>query len=146
MGFDYLFELPHDAGEDDPRVPAWRQRGVELLRQAALYEDVPYYIPSLVARMLTKSGADDLAIRHLEQAYAVATNPQVREQIKGKLLTLRGQRLSEQLEESLKAFEKMVSDRVPGSPEAFALVVGPRTTARGVLEPPPAATSHPTPP
>lgn len=136
MGFDYLFELPQDAGEDDPRVPAWRQRGVELLRQAALFEDVPSYLPNLVARMLTKSGADGLAIRHLEQAYAVATNAEARAQIKGKLQALRQQRLSEQLEEKLRAFEAMVADRVPGSPEAFALVLGPRTTARSLLAPP----------
>jgi hypothetical protein len=133
MGFDYLFELPQDAGEDDPRVPGWRQKGVELLRQAALYEQVPYYIPTLVARMLTKSGADDLALRHLEQAYAVAVNREAREQIKNKLVALRAQRLSHQLEENLHAFEEMVRDRIPGSPEAFALVVGPRTTALGIL-------------
>lgn len=136
MGFNYLFELPNVAGEDDARVPGWRQKGVELLRQAALYEDVPYYIPTLVARMLTKSGAEDLAIRHLEQAYAVATNKEAREQIKGKLLNLRAQRNSAQLEESLRTYEAMVADRPPGSPEAFALVLGPRTTARGVLATP----------
>ena len=139
LGFNYLFELPHDAGEDDPRVPGWRQRGVDLLRQAALYEEVPYYVPTLVARMLTKSGGDDLAIRHLEQAYAVATNPQVRAQIKDKLLGLRAQHASEQLEENLRAFERLVSDRVAGSPESFALVVGPRTTALAGLAPPPPA-------
>lgn len=133
MGFDYLFELPQDAGEDDPRVPGWRQKGVELLRQAALYEQVPYYVPTLVARMLTKSGGEELAIRHLEQAYAVAVNPEARDQIKNKLLSLREQRLSAQLEESAKAFEEMVADRIPGSPEAFALVVGPRNTALGIL-------------
>jgi hypothetical protein len=146
MGFDYLFELPQDAGEDDPRVPGWRQRGVEMLRQAALYEAVPYYIPSLVARMLTKTGGDDLAIRYLEQAYAVATNPEAREQIKGKLVTLRGQRLSVQLEENLRVFEKMVGDRLPGSPEAFAIVAGPRTTALGMLARPVASAPAPTPP
>ena len=133
MGFNYLFELPQDAGEDDPRVPGWRQQGVELLRQAALYEQVPYYVPTLVARMLTKSGGDDLAIRHLEQAYAVATNHEAREQIRNKLVAMRAQRLSQQLEENLQAFEQMVADRIPGSPEAFALVVGPRTTALGIL-------------
>jgi hypothetical protein len=145
MGFDYLFELPQDAGEDDPRVPGWRQRGVEMLRQAALYEGVPYYIPTLVARMLTKTGSDDLAIRYLEQAYAVATNPQAREQIKGKLMILRGQRLSEQLEENLRVFEKLVGGRLPGSPEAFAIVAGPRTTALGMLAHPIASAPAPTP-
>jgi hypothetical protein len=133
LGFNYLFELPNVAGEDDPRVPSWRQKGVELLRQAALYEGIPYYIPSLVARMLTKSGAEDLAIRHLEQAYAVAASKEAREQIKGKLLALRGQRSSQQLEDNLRAYQALVADRPAGSPEAFAIVLGPRTTARGVL-------------
>jgi hypothetical protein len=141
MGFNYLFELPQDAGEDDPRVPAWRQRGVELLRQAALFEGVPSYLPNLVARMLTKSGADDLAIRHLEQAYAVATNAEARAQIKAKMQSLRQQQLSEQLEQGLRDFEAMVADRVPGSPEAFALVLGPRTTARSLLASPLPSTS-----
>jgi len=133
LGFNYLFELPQDAGEDDPRVPAWRQRGADLLQKAALYEDVPYYIPTLAARMLTKRGADDLAIRHLEQAYAVATNPEVRAQVKARLQRLRENQKAEDLEEHLKAFETMVADRATGSPEAFALVVGPRTTALAVL-------------
>ena len=136
MGFDYLFELPQDAGEDDPRVPGWRQRGVELLRQAALYEGVPYYVPTLAARMLTRTGGDQLAIRHLEQAYAVSTNPEARAQIKNRLTALRGRRASEELEESLHAFEKLIADRVTGSPEAFAIVVGPRTTALGRLASP----------
>jgi tetratricopeptide (TPR) repeat protein len=133
MGFNYLFELPQDAGEDDPRVPGWRQQGVELLRQAALYEEVPYYVPTLVARMLTKSGGDDLAIRHLEQAYAVASNREAREQIKNKLISLRAQRMSEELEENLQAFERMIRDRPAGSPEAFAIVLGPRSTAQALL-------------
>ncbi len=136
MGFNYLFELPQDAGEDDPRVPGWRQQGVEMLRQAALYEGIPYYIPNLVARMLTKSGADDLAIRQLEQSYAVATNPEARDQIKNKLFALRGKLFSAQLEENLRNFNRMIERRFPEAPEAFSLVVGPRTTALGILSPP----------
>jgi hypothetical protein len=136
MGFNLLFELPQDAGEDDPRVPAWRQRGVEMLRQAALYEGVPYYIPNLVARMLTRNGADDMALRHLEQAYAVATNQTAREQIRLKLLALRGQRFSEELAENARAFDHMIATRFPYAPEAFSLVAGPRLTAIGILNPP----------
>jgi hypothetical protein len=133
IGFNLLFELPQDAGEDDPRVPGWRQRGVEMLRQAALYEGVPYYVPSLVARMLTKRGADDLAIRHLEQAYAVATNPQAREQIRNRLVALRGQQFSDNLEENLRSFNKLIEHGFDYAPEAFSLIAGPRTTAAAIL-------------
>jgi hypothetical protein len=139
IGFNFLFELPQDAGEEDPRVPGWRQQGVEMLRQAALYEGIPYYVPNLVARMLTKSGADDLAIRHLEQAYAVATNQEARTQIRNKLFQLRGRLFSAQLEENLRVYNRMIEERYPEAPEAFSLVVGPRTTALGILTPTAAA-------
>jgi hypothetical protein len=135
IGFNYLFELPQDAGEDDPRVAGWRQQGVEMLRKAALYEGVPYYVPNLVARMLTRNGADDLAIRHLERAYAVATNPQAREQIRSKLMALQGRQFSTQLEDHLRSFNAMIAERFPEAPEAFSLVTGPRTTAMGILQP-----------
>lgn len=143
IGFNFLYELPQDAGEDDPRVPGWRQQGVEMLRHAALYEGIPYYIPNLVARMLTKSGADDLAVRHLEQSYAVATNPEARTQIRNKLFQLRGKLFSAQLEENLQVFSRMIEERFPEAPEAFSLVVGPRTTALGILTPPVAAAQPP---
>jgi hypothetical protein len=139
IGFNFLFELPHDAGEDDPRVPGWRQQGVEMLRQAALYEGIPFYIPNLVARMLTKSGADDMAIRQLEQSYAVATNQEARTQIRNKLFAMRGRLFSEQLEENLRVYNRMIAERFPEAPEAFSLVVGPRTTALGILTPTAAA-------
>jgi hypothetical protein len=135
IGFNYLFELPQDAGEDDPRVPGWRQQGVEMLRQAALYEGIPFYIPNLVARMLTKSGADDMAIRQLEQSYAVATNQEARDQIRYKLFAMRGRLFSEQLEENLRVYNRMIEERFPEAPEAFSIVVGPRTTALGILTP-----------
>lgn len=135
IGFHYLFELPQDASEDDPRIPGWRQQGVEMLRQAALYEGIPYYVPNLVARMLTRHGADDLAIRHLERAYAVATNPEARAQIRNKLFGLKGKQFSERLEENLRAFTTMIGERFPEAPEAFSIVAGPRITALGILEP-----------
>jgi hypothetical protein len=139
IGFNFLFELPQDAGEDDPRVPGWRQQGVEMLRQAALYEGIPYYIPNLVARMLTKSGADDMAIRQLEQSYAVATNEEARTQIRNKLFAMRGKLFSEQLEENLRVYNRMIEERYPEAPEAFSIIAGPRTTALGILTPTAAA-------
>jgi hypothetical protein len=134
IGFNYLFELPQDAGEDDPRVPEWRQRGVDSLKQAALYEGVPYYIPNLVARVLTKQGGVDLAISHLEQAYAVSTNPEARTQIRNKLVSLHAQRASVQLEEGLATYRKMIEERYPYAPEAFSVVAGQRRIPRTLLE------------
>lgn len=143
IGFNYLFELPQDAGEDDPRVPGWRQKGVDYLRQAALYEGVPYYIPSLVARMLTKQGGDELAIRHLEQAYAVATNPDARTQIRNKLIALHAQRSSTELEEGLRTYKRMIAARFPYAPEAFSVITGERVTATATLKEPKATTPEP---
>lgn len=126
LGFNLLFELPGVAGEEDPRVPAWRQRGVESLRQAALFEGAPYWVPNLVARMLTKRGSEDLAIRHLEQAYAVAATKEAQTQILLKLRAARGQQFSQRLEDERRAFQQLVESRYPYAPEAFSIVAGPR--------------------
>jgi hypothetical protein len=145
IGFNYLFELPQDAGEDDPRVPEWRQRGVDSLKRAALYEGIPYYIPNLVARMLTKRGGVDLAIRHLEQAYAVATNPEARAQIRNKLVALHAQSASVQLEEGFATYRKMIEDRYPYAPEAFSVIVGQRLFPRMPVAGPEARKETPAP-
>jgi hypothetical protein len=131
LGFNYMFELPKLVGADDPRVPGWRQRGVEALRQAALFQGIPDWLPNLVARMLTKSGSDEMAIRHLEQAYAVASSEEARAQIRFKLGQLKGEQVTRQLEEEHKRFEQLILGRYPYAPDAFSIVAGPRR-ARGV--------------
>ena len=143
LGFNLLYELPNDASPDDPRIPGWRAQGVEILRQAALFEGVPYFIPNLVARMLTKGGSEDLAVRHLEQAYAVATSQEARAQISGKLFQLRGRQAAEDMEEKQREFQTMVNGRYPEFPEAFSIVIGPRITANGILTAPPSKAPSP---
>ena len=136
LGFNLLYELPSDASPDDPRIPGWRQQGVEILRQAALFEGVPYFIPNLVAGMLTKQGSEDLAVRHLEQAYAVATSEEARNQIRYKLTQLRGRQVAEDLTERQREFQSLVESRYPEFPEAFSLVIGPRITSNSVVAAP----------
>ncbi|HEX7599208.1 MAG TPA: hypothetical protein VF518_13410 [Polyangia bacterium] len=143
LGFNLLYELPNDATPDDPRIPGWRAQGVEILRQAALFEGVAYYVPNLVARMLTKGGSEDLAVRHLEQAYAVATSQEARSQISGKLFQLRGRQAAEDMEEKQREFQTMVNGRYPEFPEAFSIVIGPRITANGILTAPPTKAPSP---
>jgi hypothetical protein len=125
LGFNYLFELPKQVSADDPRVPQWRQRGVEALRQAALFEGGPEWLPNLVARMLTKEGSQDMAVRHLEQAYTVAASDEARQQIRAKLMQLKGQQITRQIEEERLRFQKKISERYPYAPEAFS-VIAPR--------------------
>jgi hypothetical protein len=109
---------------------------VEALRQAALFEGIPDWLPNLVARMLTKEGSQDMAVRHLEQAYAVASSEEARSQIRAKLVQLQGQQISRQLEQEHKRFQQMVKDRYPYAPEAFSVIAPRRGRA---LAPAPAA-------
>ncbi len=124
-GFNYMFELPQTARED-PRVPDWRQRGVESLRHASLFNEAPAWLPNLTAKMLTEQGNAELAIKHLEQNYAVTSNEEAREQIRAKLAALRGAHASERLERAAREFGEMLSQRYPYAPEAFSVVAGPR--------------------
>jgi hypothetical protein len=140
LGFNYLFEMPKLVSADDPRIPHWRQRGVEALRQAALFEGIPDWLPNLVARMLTKEGSQDLAIRHLEQAYAVAATEEARAQIRAKLTQLQGQQISRQLEEERQRFQKRILERYPYAPEAFSVIVPRRS--RAIAPPSPAGDSE----
>jgi len=126
QGFNLLFELPPLAGEDDPRVPGWRQRGVEALRQATLLDGVPPWLPNLAAQMLTKQGGDALALRHLEQSYAVTSDPATREQIRRKLEALHGPALGMELAREAAGLRSLVDQRYPYAPEAYSLIAGPR--------------------
>jgi hypothetical protein len=126
LGFNLLFELPPLAGEDDPRVPEWRQRGVEALRQATLLDGVPPWLPNLAAKMLTKQGSEALAIKHLEQTYAITSNPETRVQIRHRLGQLRGRSAALELERGAEELRRLISERYPFAPEAFSIVAGPR--------------------
>jgi hypothetical protein len=125
-GFNLFYELPRLCGEDDPRVPGWRQEGIEALRQATLLDGVPSWLPNLVARMLTREGGEELAIHHLEQAYAHIDSPQTRTEIARRLGELLGHRRAAAVEEAARTLAREVAERYPYAPEAFSLVAGPR--------------------
>ena len=126
LGFNQFFELPPLAGENDPRVPDWRQRGVEALRRATLLDGVPPWLPNLVAQMLTKRGGDALAIKHLEQTYAVTSNEDTRLEIRRKLQTLRAQTAADELDRGATLLRDLVSQAYPYAPEAFSVITGAR--------------------
>jgi hypothetical protein len=149
LGFNLLFEMPRLAGEDDARVPGWRQRGVEALRQATLLDGVPPWLPNLAAQMLTRQGGDALAIKHLEQTYAVTSDEETRAQIRRKLSALRSQSLAADLEREAADLRRTIDARYPYAPEAFSIVAGPRFDPRAPdpqIATPTAPTPAPPPP
>ncbi len=127
LGFNLLFELPKLVGQDDPRVPDWRQRGVEALREATLLDGVPAWLPNLAARMLTKQGGEELALRHLERTFEVTSDPETRATIARKLTQLRGRRVADELAEGAAHLEQEIAARYPYAPEAFSVILGPRS-------------------
>ncbi|HVR64573.1 MAG TPA: hypothetical protein VMU50_21880 [Polyangia bacterium] len=129
LGFNQFFELPPLAGENDPRAPEWRQRGVEALRRATLLDGVPPWLPSLVAQMLTKRGGDALAVKHLEQTYAVTSNEQTREEIRRQLATLRAGTAADELARAAAELRATIDSAYPYAPEAFSIIAGPRRQA-----------------
>ncbi len=126
LGFNKFYEMANAAGPDDPRVPAWRQEGVEALRQASTFDGVPYWLPGLTARLLTKQGAEDLAVRQLEQAYAITSNEKTREEIRFKLERLKHKQLIRVVEEGRKQFEAQLEQGYSYADEAFSVLMGPR--------------------
>jgi hypothetical protein len=126
LGFNEFFELPQHAGENDPRTPRWRQSGIEHLRQATLYEGGPFWLPNLVARLLTKEGQDELALMHLQQAYAATKSEEARLQILGKLRLLENHSLAGRMEQQRREFEDRLREAYPFAPEAFSIIAGPR--------------------
>jgi hypothetical protein len=99
---------------------------VDALRDATLLDGAPPWLSSLTARMLTKQGGEELAIRHLERTFEVTNNPETRAEIARKLAALRGRRLADQLGAGAAAFEREIAQRYPYAPEAFSLILGPR--------------------
>jgi hypothetical protein len=151
LGFNRFYELPEAAGSDDPRVAGWRQQGLESLRRATLFEGVPAWMPNLVARLLTKRGTDELAVRHLEEAYATTSSRETREQIRLKLQSLSHQSVVDQIEEGRRKFEADLAHGYPYAPEAFSVILGPRrgraiTLPGADAAPPPPPTLDPSPP
>ncbi len=127
IGFNLFFELPNVAGQDDLRVPTWRQEGLELLRQVTQYDGVPTYFPGMVARLLTKQGSQELAIKQLEQAYAATSSQETQQEILKSLARMRAEHLNLEMAAGRQRFESFVEHNYPYAPESFNVIAGPRT-------------------
>ena len=99
---------------------------MDALRQAATQDGAPPWLANLAARMLTKEGGEELAIRNLEQTYAVTSNEETRAEIARRLSELRQRHAAAELAEGATALARDVAARYPYAPEAFSVIEGPR--------------------
>lgn len=91
LGANYMFELAPFLVRGSPEYIATRQKGLEYLEAAALRGAGPPWLVLQTAGQLTALGRNEQAIRHLEDMYEVASDPDVKEQIAHKLTQLRSE-------------------------------------------------------
>ena len=85
LGVNYIHELKTT---DERQRLAWRLKGAEHIRRAALTGSGPAWLPVLVATILTKGGETQAAIRHLEEILLTTEDEAVRTHVTNKLRQL----------------------------------------------------------
>jgi tetratricopeptide (TPR) repeat protein len=86
LGVNYIHELKTT---DERQKQAWKLKGAEHIRRAALAGGGPAWLPVLVATILTKGGETEAAIRHLEEILLTTDDEAVRTHVTNKLKQLR---------------------------------------------------------
>jgi hypothetical protein len=92
LGVNYVHELQ---SSDPKQKQAFKLKGAEHLRRAALAGGGPAWLPVLVATILTKGGEAEAAIRHLEEILFTTDDEAVRTHVSNKLKQLRREALPE---------------------------------------------------
>jgi len=113
-------------GRGRPRVPGWRQRGVEALRQGPHCSTAFRLAAQPGGAVLTKQGGDALALATSEQTYAVTSDETRASRIRRKLAALRGTALASRACARADDLAETIARRYPYAPEAYSLIAGPR--------------------
>jgi hypothetical protein len=114
-----------------PERDAARRKGLDYLETAVLRNAGPPWLVLQTASQLQALGRREQAIRHLEDAYAVASDPSVKYQIEQQLIRLRSASYAEALR---RAHDQLESARLRDFPYLDAtlyLLIGPRPAFGG---------------
>lgn len=127
LGCNHLFELKTD---DPAQRMAWRRKGAELVRHAALVGGGPPWLPLLAASMMREDGQNEAAVRHLEEVFLSTQDDKTREEVKNRLLSLHAKIDLSRAERQRADFEAVWKTTVPyASPDLF-VHIGPRRSPR----------------
>jgi hypothetical protein len=127
LGCNYLFELKSD---DPVQKAAWKRRGGEYVRHAALVGGAPSWVPLLAATILRQEGEEEAAVRHLEEVYLSTNDPRTREQVGNRLRSLHSHLDLDKAARDRQALEAAWRNTLPYAPPDLFLIVGPRPPAR----------------
>lgn len=103
IGSYYMFELRTESKE---QKDAWLKLGADWTVRAALVGADIDWLPSLAAKIYTRQGRRELAIKHLQELYLANQDEGARRNILGKLVNLQAAQQAESLVEATAALEK----------------------------------------
>jgi len=121
LGINYINELKTS---DPEQKQAWKLKGAEYVRRAAVTGKGPPWLPVLVASILTKGGEAEAGIRHLEEILLTTEDENVRERVHNKLLQLRRAALPA-IERHRDEFMAGWREHMPYAPSDFYVLLGP---------------------
>jgi tetratricopeptide (TPR) repeat protein len=125
LGATYRFELVPLLKDSRERDEA-RLRGMEYLQAAVLRGAGPPWLVLTNATQLVKLGHTEQAIRHLEEAYSTAYDPNIRKSIEDRLQQLRSAAYAEALKHAVVSFEQARRRDFPYLSGTLYWLVGPR--------------------
>jgi hypothetical protein len=126
LGCNLLFETK----AKDPKERAVLQaEGAEWIRRAALVGGAPSWASLLAATILRKEGREDAALRHLEQVYYSTSDERTREEVKGRLLSLKAKIDFQRESRDRARFEASWKATLPYAPVELFVLIGTRPEA-----------------
>lgn len=124
LGANYAFELaPMLDGEE--RAAA-KRKGLEHMEAAVLRKAGPPWLALQTASELNALGRQEQAIAHLEDAYAIASDPEIKEKIEAQLSTLRSAAYAEALRRTAQELEAARKRDFPYLDTTLYMLVGTR--------------------
>jgi hypothetical protein len=125
LGADYLYELPALLKTPEQKAEA-KRRGLEHLKVAALRGAGPPWLGLSTATELGKLGQHEQEIAHLQEIYAQASDPDLKNQIEQRLTHLRSAAFTEALRHTSDELEAARLRELPYLDRELYLQVGPK--------------------
>ncbi len=124
-GATLAFELPPLYANDPARQDDARSRALPFLVRAVQLGAAPPYAMFTNAALLRRIGRTEEAATHLEEMYAVTSDPEQRAEIAAEIQALRSRAFSTAFVEQNERFESAWGRQMPYAPAALYDLVGP---------------------